>query len=105
MNSQQTILIVEDEDIMRGILGQLMRQAGFKVVESPNAEQALEVFAVENPALTISDIELGAMNGIELLDRIKQMDNEAMVVMITACLLYTSPSPRDLSTSRMPSSA
>ncbi|MEY4166394.1 MAG: hypothetical protein RIR52_218 [Acidobacteriota bacterium] len=84
MNSQQTILIVEDEDIMRGILGQLMRQAGFKVVESPNAEQALEVFAVENPALTISDIELGAMNGIELLDRIKQMDNEAMVVMITA---------------------
>lgn len=84
MNSQQTILIVEDEDIMRGILGQLMRQAGFKVVESHCAENALEAFAAENPALTITDIELGAMNGIELLDRIKQLDDEAMVVMITA---------------------
>jgi DNA-binding NtrC family response regulator len=84
MNSQQTILIVEDEDIMRGILGQLMRQAGFKVVESHCAENALEAFAAESPALTITDIELGAMNGIELLDRIKQLDDEAMVVMITA---------------------
>lgn len=84
MNSQQTILIVEDEDIMRGILGQLMRQAGFKVVESHCAENALEAFAAESPALTITDIELGAMNGIELLDRIKQLDDEAMVVMMTA---------------------
>lgn len=84
MNSQHTILIVEDEDIMRGILAQLMRQAGFKVVEAPNAEQALEIFASENPALTISDIELGKLNGIELLDQIKQMDDEAVVVMITA---------------------
>jgi DNA-binding NtrC family response regulator len=84
MNSQTTILIVEDEDIMRAILGQLMREAGFRVVEAASAESALEIFAAESPALTISDIELGAMNGIDLLDRIKQMDDEAVVIMITA---------------------
>lgn len=84
MNSQTTILIVEDEDIMRAILAQLLRDAGFRVVEAATAEGGLEIFAAESPALTISDIELGAMNGIDLLDRIKQMDDEAMVIMITA---------------------
>ncbi len=84
MNSNNTILIVEDEDIMRAILSQLMRNAGFRVIESPSAENALEIFAAESPALTITDIELGGMTGIDLLDRIKQVDSEALVVMITA---------------------
>ena len=84
MNAQATILVVEDEDIMRAILAQLLREAGFRVVESATAEAAIEIFAAESPALTITDIELGGMNGIELLDRIKQMDSEALVVMITA---------------------
>ena len=84
MNSQSTILIVEDEDIMRAILAQLMSEAGFRVVEAASAEQALEIYAAESPSLTISDIELGSMNGIELLDRIKQLDSEALVIMITA---------------------
>ncbi|QQS47577.1 MAG: sigma-54-dependent Fis family transcriptional regulator [Acidobacteriota bacterium] len=84
MNSQSTILIVEDEDLMRGILAGIMSDAGFRVIEASSGEQALELFAAETPALTITDIELGKMNGIELLDRIKQLDLEAMVIMITA---------------------
>ncbi len=84
MGAQSTILIVEDEDIMRGILSQMMSDAGFRVIEASTAETALELFAAETPALTITDIELGRMNGIELLDRIKQLESEAMVIMITA---------------------
>ncbi|MGE0101493.1 MAG: sigma-54-dependent transcriptional regulator [Blastocatellales bacterium] len=84
MNSQASILIVEDEDLMRGILADIMSEAGFRVIEATSAEQALDLFAGESPALTISDIELGAMDGIDLLDRIKQIDNDALVIMITA---------------------
>ncbi len=84
MNSQSTILIVEDEDLMRGILAGLMADAGFRAIEASSGEQALELFAAESPALTISDIALGKMDGIELLDSIKQMDREALVIMITA---------------------
>ena len=84
MNSQSTILIVEDEDLMRGILAALMRDAGFRVIEAASGEQALEVFAAEAPAITISDIALDQMDGIQLLDRIKQLDSEALVIMITA---------------------
>jgi DNA-binding NtrC family response regulator len=84
ITAQSTLLIVEDEDIMRGILAQLMTEAGFRILEAATAEEAIDIFAAESPALTITDIELGGMNGIELLDRIKQLDSEALVVMITA---------------------
>jgi len=84
ITAQSTLLIVEDEDIMRGILAQLMIEAGFRVLEAATAEEAIDLFAAESPALTITDIELGGMNGIELLDRIKQLDSEALVIMITA---------------------
>lgn len=69
---------------MRGILAALMRDAGFRVIEAASGEQALEVFAAEAPAITISDIALDQMDGIQLLDRIKQLDSEALVIMITA---------------------
>jgi DNA-binding NtrC family response regulator len=84
MISNSTILIVEDEDLMRGIIAGMMRDSGFRVLEASSGEQALEIFAAESPALTISDIAMGKMDGIELLDRIKQLDSEALVIMITA---------------------
>lgn len=79
-----TILIAEDEDLMRTILADLFTDAGYRVLTANSGEQALELFAAEAPALTISDITLGKLDGIELLDRIKQMDPDALVIMITA---------------------
>lgn len=84
MNHQPSILIAEDEDLMRTILADLFSNAGYRVLTAESGEQALELFAAEAPALTISDITLGQMDGIELLDRIKQLDPEALVIMITA---------------------
>jgi DNA-binding NtrC family response regulator len=84
MNSQSTILLVEDEDLMRGILAGMLRDADFRVLEASSGEQALELFAAESPNLTVTDIALGRMDGVELLDRIKQLDGEALVIMITA---------------------
>jgi DNA-binding NtrC family response regulator len=84
MSTQSTILIVEDEDLMRGILVEMMTDAGFRAIDASSGEQALELFAAESPTITISDIALNKMDGIELLDRIKQLDSEALVIMITA---------------------
>ncbi len=84
MSAKSTILIVEDEDLMRGILAGMMSDAGFRAIEASSGEQALEIFAAESPSLIITDIALGKMDGIELLDRVKQLDNEALVIIITA---------------------
>ncbi len=84
MNQAPSILIAEDEDLMRTILTDLLSGAGYRVLAASSGEQALELFAAEAPALTISDIALGQLDGIELLDRIKQMDADALVIMMTA---------------------
>ncbi|HWQ36740.1 MAG TPA: sigma-54 dependent transcriptional regulator [Blastocatellia bacterium] len=84
MTEQPTILIVEDEDLMREILAGLMAAEGYRAITAANAEQALELFSAQKPDLTITDIALGRMDGIALLDRIKQMDQDALVIMITA---------------------
>lgn len=82
--TQATILIVEDEDLMRGILAGLLTDVGYRVVTAADAEAGLHLFSTEAPDLTISDINIGRVDGLALLDRIKQVNADAVVVMITA---------------------
>lgn len=82
--TQPTILIVEDEDLMCGIIAGLLTDAGYRVVTAADADAGLNLFTTEAPDLTISDINIGRVDGLTLLDRIKQVDADAVVVMITA---------------------
>ncbi len=82
--AQPTVLIVEDEDLMRGIIAGLLTDAGYRVVTAANAQEGLNLFTTEAPDLTISDINIGQVDGLMLLDRIKQVDADAIVLMITA---------------------
>jgi DNA-binding NtrC family response regulator len=82
--SQANILIVEDEELMRSILRQLLASAGYHVLTADSAETALELFAAEEIALTLTDIKMSGMDGLELLDRIKAIDDEAIVIIMTA---------------------
>ncbi|HEV7905800.1 MAG TPA: sigma-54 dependent transcriptional regulator [Pyrinomonadaceae bacterium] len=84
MNTQPLILIAEDEDLMRVILSGLLEEAGYRVVQVANAEEALERFAAEDVAVTLTDIRMAGMDGLALLDRIKDIDGEALVIVMTA---------------------
>ena len=84
MSTQPLILIAEDEDLMRAILTRLLEEAGYRVAAVSNAEDALEKFAAEDVAVTLTDIRMAGMDGLALLDRIKDMDDEALVIVMTA---------------------
>ncbi|HEY0099093.1 MAG TPA: sigma-54 dependent transcriptional regulator [Pyrinomonadaceae bacterium] len=84
MNTTPLILIAEDEDLMRVILSGLLEEAGYRVAAAPNAEEALERFAAEDVAVTLTDIRMAGMDGLALLDRIKDIDGEALVIVMTA---------------------
>ena len=84
MSTQSLILVAEDEDLMRAIIKQLLEGAGYRVAAASSAEEALEVFAAEDVALTLTDIRMSGMDGLALLDRIKDVDSEALVVVMTA---------------------
>ena len=77
------VLVVEPHPTLRTVLVQRLRQDGHLTAAVANAAEALEVYQEQSPDLLVS---------AELLER-------------SSCLLYTSPSPRDATLSRMPSSA
>ncbi|MBD0324938.1 MAG: sigma-54-dependent Fis family transcriptional regulator [Pyrinomonadaceae bacterium] len=84
MKTSPLILIAEDEDLMRAILTRLLEEAGYRVAATANAEEALEKFAAEDVAVTLTDIRMAGMDGLALLDRIKDIDAEALVIVMTA---------------------
>ncbi|MDT5158395.1 MAG: hypothetical protein QOH51_2752 [Acidobacteriota bacterium] len=84
MNMQPLILVAEDEDLMRAIISHLLEESGYRVAAHASAEEALEAFAAEDVAVTLTDIRMTGMDGLALLDRIKDIDPEALVVVMTA---------------------
>ncbi len=82
--SKQNVLVVEDEELMRSILRQLLENAGYEVSTADSAEAALEIFPTRDFAVTVTDIKMAGMDGLELLDRLKTVDAEAIVIVMTA---------------------
>lgn len=82
--NKPNVLVVEDEELMRSILRQLLEDEGFSVLSADSAENALQIFAAEDVAVTLTDIKMAGMDGLELLDRIKTVDEDALVIVMTA---------------------
>ena len=82
--TRHTILVVEDEELMRSILRQLLEDSDYDVVTSDSAESALAAFAENDVAATLTDIKMSGMDGLQLLDQIKNIDPNAMVIVMTA---------------------
>ena len=104
MKSQ--ILIVDDEPDITQLIQQTLEREGFDCSTAQTGIQALQQFKQIQPDVVILDWMLPELDGLEVCTRIRQQASpkDPYILMLT-CLLYTSPSPRDLSTSRMPSSA
>ncbi len=80
----EKILVVEDEELMRSILRQLLENEGFQVLTADRAENALDIYSQNDVALILTDIKMPGIDGIELLDRLKSVDAEAIVIIMTA---------------------
>src|SRR5215469_16653494 len=73
--SQQTILVVEDDVLVRMPIAQYLRDCGYKVIEASNADEAMQVLLHEEIVVDVvfSDIEMpGAVDGFGLAKWIRQ---------------------------------
>ena len=78
------ICIVEDEEILRVSLKDDLLDVGYSVTDFENPIKALEHFKKKKCDIIISDIRLPEMNGLELLSKIKSIDPNVFVIMMTA---------------------
>ncbi|HCA56435.1 MAG TPA: hypothetical protein DEP46_00475 [Blastocatellia bacterium] len=65
---KRSILIVEDEELMRNILRRLLEAEGYSVFTADSAEAGLRVFAENEIAVTVTDIKMAGMDGLTMLD-------------------------------------
>ena len=84
VGSVPRILVVDDEPSMQDFLEILLQRDGYDVVTCASAESALVALESDDFDLVISDIRMPGISGVELLERIRQLDSEALVVLITA---------------------
>ena len=82
--AKQKVLVVEDEELMRSILRTLLESEGYEVYTADSAEAALRVFPEHDISATLTDIKMSGINGLELLVRIKAIDEHAVVIIMTA---------------------
>jgi two-component system response regulator AtoC len=79
-----SVLVVDDEELTLRTVSRGLRKEGFEVSTAASGEDALTVFADEKPDLTLLDIVLPGMDGVEVLRRMKQTNPAAIILMMSA---------------------
>ena len=77
------LLLVDDEEGIRKVLGLALREEGYEVDTAESGAQALELFDRTRHALVITDIKMPGMDGIQLLQEIKRRTPLTEVIIIT----------------------
>ena len=78
------LLVVDDEHLIRWSLEQNLKKQGYEVVTAGNGEDALRLVREEQPDLVLLDIQLPGISGIDVLEKIKDHDEDIIVIMVTA---------------------
>ncbi len=80
---EDKILLVDDEEGIRKVLGITLSDAGYRVFVAENGQEAFRIFKTESPPIVMTDIKMPGMDGIELLKNIKRLNPDTEVIMIT----------------------
>ncbi len=81
---QQKILIVDDDKSVRDFLERFLKQKGYEQARSvATGQEAIDIIQKENMGLVLLDIRLPGMDGIEVLRKIRQINKDIGVIMIT----------------------
>jgi diguanylate cyclase (GGDEF)-like protein len=83
-NGNWPILVVDDEESLREVLAQVLNEEGNRVITAASGEEALDLFKKAPFPLVFTDIVMGGMSGIALLQEIKAMEPDTQVVIITS---------------------
>jgi len=81
---ESKILVVDDEKLIRWSLEQNLTKEGYEVITAEGGKECLKLVKEELPDLILLDIHLPGMDGMDVLKIIKEINKDALVIMITA---------------------
>jgi len=78
-----TVLLVDDEEDIREVISISLSDLGYKVLLAESGQQALRIFESNSPPIVLTDIKMPGIDGIELLRKLKELNPDVEVIMIT----------------------
>jgi two-component system chemotaxis response regulator CheY len=78
------LLLVDDSGLARRGMRAILEPEGFEVVEASDGMVALEQYFVEKPDLVMLDLVMKGMYGLEVLMKLREMDPQACVIVVSA---------------------
>jgi two-component system, response regulator, stage 0 sporulation protein F len=78
------ILIVDDQYGIRILLNEVFQKEGYTTFQAANGVQALDIVQKHAPDLVLLDMKIPGMDGIEILKRIKEINQDIRVIIMTA---------------------
>lgn len=81
---KEKILIVDDQFGIRILLNEVFQKEGYNTFQAANGLQALDIVKKHDPDLVLLDMKIPGMDGIEILKRMKMIDPDIRVIIMTA---------------------
>lgn len=87
MSAKKMVLLVDDDLDLLENTAYMIKSAGFEVITAENGLEAVDKFKEIKPSLVIMDIKMPKMDGYDAFFKIKQFDQDAKIILITAYTL------------------
>ena len=81
---KEKILIVDDQFGIRILLNEVFQKEGYQTFQAANGIQALDILKNQDPDLVLLDMKIPGMDGIEILKRMKVIEPDIRVIIMTA---------------------
>ena len=78
------LLIVDEQYGIRILLNEVFQKEGYETFQASNGEEALSIVRNDKPDLVLLDMKIPGMDGIEILKRVKEIDKDIQVIIMTA---------------------
>lgn len=76
-------MVVDDEEDVRQVISIYLEKIGYDVITASDGEDGLEKFRTGHIDVILSDLTMPTMDGLELLERVREIDKEVIFLMIT----------------------
>jgi CheY-like chemotaxis protein len=84
MDEQPRVLLVDDDDGVRGVVNMVLRGAGFEVLLADSGRRALQIFREHAGVdVVVTDLEMPGMHGSELIRAVRSLDQRVPIIVLT----------------------